>query len=71
MAKDSTVPGLASDNWPNMPKVTRADLRTNTVSVPVKGGLKVVNSIPKAQIKRGEGHPPGGSRKSTGSEPYK
>jgi hypothetical protein len=50
MATDNR-PDLVSDNWPNKPSVTRADLDKNTVRVPVKDGIKVVNSVTKDKVK--------------------
>lgn len=44
-------PGNVSDNWPNQPSVSRSDLSKPTVNVPVKGGMKVVNTIPKSALK--------------------
>lgn len=49
MAKN---PGIVSDNPFKAPSVSRSDMTKNTVNVPIKGGIKVVNSIPKSGIRR-------------------
>jgi hypothetical protein len=44
-------PGLASSTPFKQASVSRADLSRNTVTAPIKGGMKIVNSVPKSQVK--------------------
>ena len=47
----SKNPGVVSDTPFKQPSVTRADLSKSTVTAPVKGGMKVVNTVSKDSLK--------------------
>lgn len=48
----SKNPGIVSDTPFKQTSVTRSDLSKSSVSVPVKGGMKVVNTVSKDSLKR-------------------
>lgn len=50
MAK-SIITGSVSSTPFKQPSVSRADLSKNTVTAPIKGGLTIVNSVPKSGVK--------------------